>query len=429
MPMLKNPAVKAIVLLLIALSAALIIINTIFLHQKLSVFTGFVFLVANTLFFIYLANKSTVKIYKLASLIQTSKEQANILEDENTRSRELTVALKSRIIRYDSLKKIIEDLNLNLKLDFTLDILVSAVYSLISNERGTALLFLVDPQTQKPKLIRSLKEDRELVVLSKEGDIFDQWVLRHSSALIITNLKQDFRFDTGSLENQDLNYAASIISSPLISHHSLLGTLRLENKSPDFFNQDDLRFLTLVSDLGAIALENSLLFQKTQDLAIHDDLTGLYTRSYFLGRLKEEAKRCLRLDQHLTVMMIDIDLFKQYNDKFGHTAGDIVLKKIAQLMQESLLEYNGLISRFGGEEFLVMLSGLNKKKAFLVAESLRKKIEATVIILRRQETRVTVSIGVTSMPLDTKDEDELVQKADKSMYEAKLKGRNQVCCI
>jgi diguanylate cyclase (GGDEF)-like protein len=178
-----------------------------------------------------------------------------------------------------------------------------------------------------------------------------------------------------------------------------------------------------------VALENSLLFQKTQDLAIHDDLTGLYTRHYFLGRLKEEAKRCLRLDQYLSVLMLDIDLFKQYNDKFGHTAGDIVLKKIAQIMQESLSEYNCLISRFGGEEFLVMLSGLDKKKSFAVADNLRQKIEKAVIILRRQETKITVSIGIASMPLDTKDEDELVQKADKSMYEAKQKGRNQVCCI
>ncbi|MEI6831766.1 MAG: diguanylate cyclase [Candidatus Omnitrophota bacterium] len=429
MPMLSNPIRKTIVLILAIISAVLIITNIIFLHQKLLIITGAVFVIANTLLLIYLIHRSSAHIYKLQSLIEINQEQANILDEDNTKSRQLNDALKSRIIRYGSLKKIIEDLNRDLKLDSTVDTLTSGVYSLISKRNGTALLFLVDNQTQKLQLARSLKEDDDLVILSKEGDIFDHWVLRHSSALIITNLKQDFRFDTDSLRNQDLRSTSSIISSPLISHHSLLGVLRLENKLADFFTQDDLRFLALVSDLGAIALENSLLFQKTQDLAIHDDLTGLYTRYYFLGRLKEEAKRCIRLDQHLSVLMVDIDLFKQYNDKFGHTAGDIVLRKISHLMQESLLEYNCLISRFGGEEFLVMLSGLDKKKSFLVAESLRQKIEKEKIILRRQETKVTVSIGIANMPFDTKDEDELVQKADKAMYDAKLKGRNQVCCI
>ncbi len=427
--MFQNPTRRASFLFLAIISAVLITINFIFLHQKLHIITGLAFIGANTLLLIYLVNKSSAKIYKLQSLIETCEEQINILDDLNSKNRQLSDALKTRIIRYDSLKKIIEDLNRNLKLDVTVNTLTSAVYALISKASGTALLFLVDGQTQKLELLHSLKEDNALVILSKEGDIFDHWVLRHSSALLITNLKQDFRFDTDSLKNQDLRCVSSIISSPLISHNSLLGILRLENKLFDFFTQDDLRFLALVSDLGAVALENSLLFQKTQDLAIHDDLTGLYTRYYFLGRLKEEAKRCLRLDQYLSVMMLDIDLFKQYNNKFGHIAGDIVLKKIAQLMQESLFEYDCLISRFGGEEFLVMLFGLDKKKSFLAAENLRQKIEKTGIILRRQETKITVSIGITNMPFDTRDEDELIQKADKLMYDAKQKGRNQVCCM
>jgi diguanylate cyclase (GGDEF)-like protein len=164
-------------------------------------------------------------------------------------------------------------------------------------------------------------------------------------------------------------------------------------------------------------------------LAIHDDLTGLYTKQYFTGRLKDEARRCLRLDQRLSLMMIDIDFFKQYNDKFGHTAGDIVLKKVASLLKETLVLLNPLLCRFGGEEFLVMLPEIDKQRAFEVAEELRQKIEKEKVLLRRQSTSVTVSVGLASLPIDTKDDDELIQKADKAMYEAKRKGRNQVCCI
>jgi diguanylate cyclase (GGDEF)-like protein len=292
-----------------------------------------------------------------------------------------------------------------------------------------ALFYLVDNQYQKLTLVYSIKDDSDLVVLSKEGDIFDQWVLRHSSQLIIENLKNDFRFDADSMNSQELRSVLSLISSPLISNNSLLGLLRLESKKTGFFNQDDLRFLSLVADLGAVALENSLLFQKTQDLAIHDDLTSLYTRGYFIDRLREETRRCQRLDQHLSLMMIDIDFFKQYNDKFGHIVGDMVLKKVGVLLKDALSEFNPLLCRFGGEEFLVMLSGIDKKKSLTIAEGLRQRIQNEKIILRRQDTHITVSIGVASLPLDTKDEDELVQKADKAMYAAKGKGRNQVCSV
>ena len=427
--MRQNSVRKKICLFLAGLSALTLLISSIFFHQKIQSGILFIFLLANILILIFQLRSFSSRSYQAQALIENCQVQVNILNVENAKSRELSSSLKSRITRYDNLKKIIEDLNRSLLLDSVVDVLTQAVYSLISARRGRALLFLVNNQAQKLELVRSIKEDNDEVILSKDGDTFDQWVLRHSGPLLIEDLKKDFRFDTDSPVNPPLRSLSSIISSPLISHNSLLGLLRMENKESGFFTQDDLRFLALVSDLGAVALENSLLFQKTQDLAIHDDLTRLYTRHYFLGRLNDEAKRCLRLDQNLSLLMIDIDFFKQYNDKFGHTAGDIVLKKISSLMKESLSQFNFLVSRFGGEEFLVMLSGLDKKKSLQAAEGLRRMIEKEKISLRRQDTTVTVSIGVASMPIDTKDEDDLVLKADKAMYMAKQKGRNQVCCI
>ncbi|MFA4993365.1 MAG: sensor domain-containing diguanylate cyclase [Candidatus Omnitrophota bacterium] len=364
-----------------------------------------------------------------ATQIENIKEQLNLINVEIKKTEEFGASLKLKITRYDNLKKFIEELNRSLRLEVVVNVLTSTVYSLISNSRGIALFYLLDNHSQKLNLIHSIKEDIQMVIRSKEGDIFDYWVLRHSRELIIEDLKNDFRFDLDTVRSQQMRPILSLISSPLISHHSLLGLLRLESDKSGSFDQDDLRFLSLVSGLGAAALENSLLFQKAQDLAIHDDLTGLFTKQYFTGRLKEEAKRCLRLDQRLSLMMIDIDFFKQYNDKFGHTAGDIVLKKVSFLLKDSLNQLKPLLCRFGGEEFLVMLPGLDKQKSLMVAEDLRRRIQSEKILLRRQNTSVTVSIGISSLPLDTKDEDELVQKADKSMYEAKQKGRNRVCSI
>jgi diguanylate cyclase (GGDEF)-like protein len=181
--------------------------------------------------------------------------------------------------------------------------------------------------------------------------------------------------------------------------------------------------------LGAVALENSQLYQRTQDLAIRDSLTSLFTKGYFLERLKEECKRSLRHNKEFSLLMLDIDYFKNYNDKFGHTAGDTVLKILSQNIAELLKDLSPVISRFGGEEFCIILPNIGKKKAFSIAQKLREKIEKEKIILRRLETNVTVSIGVVTFPVDTADEIELLQKADRLMYQAKEKGRNRACCI
>jgi diguanylate cyclase (GGDEF)-like protein len=178
-----------------------------------------------------------------------------------------------------------------------------------------------------------------------------------------------------------------------------------------------------------VALENAQLFQRTRDLAIHDELTRLYTKGYFLDRLNEECKRGLRQDIIFSLLMLDIDYFKNYNDKFGHTSGDIVLKSLSNAIINFLKDSSPIISRFGGEEFCVILPSRDKNSAFKIADELRVKIEKTKIILRKQETHIAVSIGLASFPQDSTDADELIRKADKAMYEAKNKGRNRVCCI
>jgi diguanylate cyclase (GGDEF)-like protein len=416
-------------LVLLLFSIIFLIIEPSFFHPKVKFSVFFSFVLINVLIIIYFLKTFSHHSLLIQSRNERTIEQINIIKAENLKSKDFSLSLKFKITRYNNLKKVIEDLNRNLKLNTIIQCLSSAVYSLISNNNGIALFYLVDNHYQKLNLVYSIKDDSDMIVLTKEGDIFDHWVLRHSNQLIIEDLKNDFRFDLDVLRSQDMRPISSLISSPLISHSTLLGLLRLESKKSSAFNQDDLRFLRLVSDLGAAAVENSLLFQKMQDLAIHDDLTTLFTRQHFISRLKDEVKRTQRLDQNLSLMMIDIDFFKQYNDKFGHTAGDIVLKKMGQLLRDVLRDYNPLLCRFGGEEFLVMLSGINKAKSLDIAEKLRSCIEKENILLRRQDTHITASIGVASLPIDTKDEDELIQKADKAMYSAKIKGRNRVCCI
>jgi diguanylate cyclase (GGDEF)-like protein len=301
-------------------------------------------------------------------------------------------------------------------------------FSLISNNKGTCLLYLLDNQRQKLSLLKTKKEDKSLVIKAKEGDIFDLWVLKHAQPLLMEDVKRDFRFDVEKLKEQELRPIGSLVSAPFTSENKFLGILRLDNPTANSYTQEDLRFLVTLCDLGAVALENSQLFLMTQDLAIHDELTGLYTKGYFLERLREECQRSLRRNLVFSLLMLDIDLFKNYNDKFGHTAGDMVLKNLSLCLVEYLKEKNCLISRFGGEEFCILLMGLKREETLEVAEGLRRQVQEQRMLLRRQETNITVSIGLTVFPINGTDENELIRTADMAMYKAKQAGRNRVAC-
>ena len=386
------------------------------------------FYVTNLAIFLYLLQKYSHKKYHLASQSDLLQEKINILNNKNSKELENNAGLRFKIIRYNNLKRVIEEINRNLDLESVADNLASIAFSLVANNRGTCILYLVDSKAKMGlKIFKAKKEDKKLVIRAKEGDAFDLWVLRHSTPLLVEDIKQDFRFDPEKLRSLDARPIGSLISSPFVSEHKFLGVLRLDNPQAHSFSQDDLRLLVTISDLGAVALENSELFQATQELAIHDSLTSLYTKGYFLERLKDECRRSIRHNTPLSLLMLDIDFFKNYNDQFGHAAGDIVLKILSQNITECLKKLNPVIGRFGGEEFCVILPGMDKKRSLGVACELRERIEKEKIILRRQETKITVSIGLAALPTDATAEDELIMKSDKAMYQAKQEGRNRVC--
>ncbi len=395
-------------------------------NQNLDLKWLFAFYLVNIMLGLFLLNKHSQELHRIEAENEDLQEAINILDDRNVKEALNSQALQEKIERYNTLKKIIEEINQNLDLNSVADSLCSIAFSLIGRNQGFCILYLIDSLTQKPALFKAKKEDKKIVLKAKEGDIFDFWVLRHTTPLLIDDIRKDFRFDLEKIKEEEQRPIFSLICAPFISEQRFLGLLRLDSPQPKFYSKDDLRFLVTISDIGAVALENAELFQKTQDLAIHDGLTSLYTKGYFLERLADECKRSSRLNRIFSLSMLDIDHFKNYNDQFGHTAGDILLKELSRQITEFFQHKSVIISRFGGEEFCVVLLGTDKKEAYAQAEELRLKIEKKKIILRRNPTGVTVSIGVAAFPVDASDEDELVLKADRAMYEAKQKGRNRV---
>ena len=257
----------------------------------------------------------------------------------------------------------------------------------------------------------------------KEGDLFDFWVIRNRKRLLITDTQKDFRFDAGQMSLQG-DMVRCLISAPLLHEGRVLGTLRLHSEKPETFTADDLRLLDAIATLASAALSNAMLFEKTQELAIRDSLTGLYVQRYFFDRFREEHKRALLRSYPLSLLMCDLDHFKAANDRWGHGAGDLMLFRFAEILREKVED--GIVARYGGEEFAVLLPDLSKEKAASLAEAIRKAMESFPFAIRREKVQMTVSIGVASIPADTLDEQELLRKADEALYQAKREGRNRV---
>lgn len=167
--------------------------------------------------------------------------------------------------------------------------------------------------------------------------------------------------------------------------------------------------------------------EKLRQLSIHDALTGLFNNREFESRFDKEWERSVRYNISLSFFMLDIDLFKRFNDDFGHRVGDEVLKSVAKVLQENIRSSDTAF-RYGGEEFCVMLPETNLEKAKIVAEKLRTKVGALpAFVAEGKETRrITISVGIASFPECTIEKERLVSLADRALYSAKEKGRNRV---
>jgi diguanylate cyclase (GGDEF)-like protein len=354
-------------------------------------------------------------------------EKTNMLKAELSNEWQMIEAFRRKIINYSQLKDLTEKLSMCLNLEETSNVLSIEVGKLFGHKDITVILYLFHSKLGELGIYSSQKGQMQINLKAKKGDIFDQWVVKTLHPLLVEDANNDFRFDIDKVSSEDFREIRSVISAPLMEGKKILGILRVDSPLPCHFTTEDLRFLRTIADLTSIAVENAQLYQSLEDLAIKDGLTGLYLRRHLVGRFDEEMARSLRNKKDLSFMLIDLDYFKKYNDTFGHIAGDIVLRNIAGVLSEHFKEPGNLICRYGGEEFCVLLPDCSKAKASKLAEDLRTKIHAQQIVLRRQKTSVTVSIGVATFPKDAKLREELILKADEALYKAKREGRDQVC--
>jgi diguanylate cyclase (GGDEF)-like protein len=249
-------------------------------------------------------------------------------------------------------------------------------------------------------------------------------VAQSGEPIYVDNVEHDPRY---LAYRGEIPTEGALFSVPLRFKREILGVVNYGRAGVDSFSQADRQLLTLISNQISLAIANARLYSKTRELAVRDDLTGLYNRRHFLEVLQVEWKRAQRFRRGLALLMIDVDHFKHFNDDFGHLHGDQVLRQIAETLRRNLREVD-TFARFGGEEFIALLSDTDRKGAFHVGEKLRRIVEGKRFSLPNQTDShpLTISIGVSVFPDDALQLDDLVDHADIALYDAKDAGRNQV---
>jgi diguanylate cyclase (GGDEF)-like protein/putative nucleotidyltransferase with HDIG domain len=216
--------------------------------------------------------------------------------------------------------------------------------------------------------------------------------------------------------------SVSSIALPIIYADHLHGVLYVETDRPTDFGKEEASFLGTLADLVSGALHNASAFQKTQQEAITDGLTGVKTHRFFMEALSGEWKRATRTSRPFSLILMDLDRFKFVNDFYGHVDGDNVIQRVAQLLSEHCRR-SDVVARYGGDEFVILMPETDLEQAHLLAGKLRNWIATDPLLLERN---VTSSLGVATFPIHGSTPQELIQVADASMYLSKHRGGNAV---
>jgi diguanylate cyclase (GGDEF)-like protein len=221
----------------------------------------------------------------------------------------------------------------------------------------------------------------------------------------------------------------SFMSLPLVVYNDVLIGALLCSSEIEYFKDYIIKYLKIFSTQMSLGIEKVKLYEEVQEQSRRDSLTGLFNRTYWEERFDIELKKARRYSTSLGVLMIDIDFFKKYNDKYGHLIGDEVLKEVSKILLESIYTTD-IIGRYGGEEFVIAMPMIKKEEVLIKAEKIREKIEVKKFfpegIHGLAEEKITISIGVSFFPDDNDSKLGLLQAADKALYSAKQNGRNRV---
>lgn len=241
--------------------------------------------------------------------------------------------------------------------------------------------------------------------------------LVQSSSFIFQTGKKGFRFHDGIKDDLEFGMVGY-----LKIDKSLFATVGLERSKP-YTMQDLVNFRNFLM-LASTALEKANSFAEREKQATVDVLTGIANHRFFQENMDQNLVKAQSNKGHVTLLLMDIDFFKKFNDTYGHQIGDLVLKSVATALSSSIRKGVDFVARYGGEEFVVILPGLDASQALRSAERIRSAVESMVVDTVKGPLKVTISIGAASYPLDAHAKTDLIERADEALYHCKGRGRN-----
>jgi len=337
---------------------------------------------------------------------------------------ELYQALKRSVEQMKALYQVGRTVTSTLEIDSVLEAIVDGITQLLGCESCSIMLIDDSGEYLTIRASRGIPDDVVKNTKRRIGEGISGMVAQTGKPYFSTNVNKESKAVAVGSERYR---SSSAICVPLIARGKVIGVLSTNNKNDGDFTIEDMNLLALFASQAAMAIENARLHDKVHKSAITDGLTNLFVRSYLDQYLDNCLSSAQRSSSEVGIIMIDLDHFKVINDTFGHQIGDEVLKAVANMVRTNV-RGSDFVGRYGGEEFVCVLSNCDMDCLFQVAERVRRKVEEAQISVGGKTLKVTISLGLALFPVDGETKTALLETADLALYRAKREGRNRICC-
>lgn len=354
-----------------------------------------------------------IKIGEAVDLLESFAQTA-ALAIENSK---LFRRMDTLIVNLERVNRISSNLTSFLDIDSMLNYLVKEVKDNFGYINVTVWLYNEEGQLEV-KAFSGYKKDylSEYQFSISSGEGITGWVAENDVPVLVKDTSTDPRY----IGRNDI--VLSEIAVPLKISNHIIGVLNVEKEGMNALDDNDLRIISIIASHLSTAIDNTFKYEETEKLAVTDGMTGMFNYRYFISRLKDELERSKRLDIPLSLIMIDIDYFKEINDTYGHIVGDKIIKELADLLR-SIVRKGDIVTRYGGDEFFIILPGSSKNFTLKLSKRIMKKVNEFNFT---KSINLTLSIGTVTYPSDASTMDSLLRWVDDALYSAKKKGRNRV---
>lgn len=357
----------------------------------------------------FFSNEDLVPIRTIVKEVPLVIEQAEIFEKMNRNVASLSM-----------LQQASKTINSTLKQEEVFDLAVDVIMGTMGVSMSGLFIYQSEKEAVDLVSASGLPKNEERVKVVEKAEEVSLEIIKDGVPLIKDEIGEEVRKEFNSIDIR------SAVVVPLQVREKIIGAIAVaQTEYKRHFTEADRRFITTLANQVAVAIENARMYNQMERLASRDGLTKLYNHSIFQERLGEEIEAADRYDRDLSLLMLDIDNFKQVNDNYGHQAGDQILKKLAQLLKQEV-RTSDILARYGGEEFTVILPETNGREAYLIGQRLNEAIKNMEVDYNQWELSITVSIGVATYQSEQSQE-EFIEAVDQALYQAKNQGKDCTC--